>query len=487
MKKLHLNHLERQARVRKLNAAAALMARVVEMKQILACLFATLLLVGCSDPNEKANQVFQVAQKQIKAAETLKPDDALANLIAAQHNLKLIVDRFPSSDIAVRLRSGEAIGTVSLAAVAKAIAEARQAKAAPPATPPTVPTAAPPVIPVTTSLPSKNDVLAMAVKAARLIKDDTAGSIYSRDTRSYAYAELAEAQSAAGQIAAALKTAGSVKGDLHRSVVFMGVAEGQAAAGQMEAALKTAQSIKDDYTRSLALVKIATAEAALGRKAEASENMRRALKAAQSMKSGSIQLKALIKFARVKAAMGHKAEASDMLRQVLKTAQSTIKNFELPNVLLDLAKAHGAAGRKAKASDLLRRAVKAAQGKYVELHSAMFSHIAGVQAGLGEIDAAMKTAKSATYHTHRFQAYIRIAAAQAKAGHRQAALKTAQSIKYTFERSQALISIAAVEQAAGRKAEAASLMNRALKMAAKITNHNRRLRVFLEIVRELPK
>ena len=81
-----------------------------------------------SSPNEQANKLFVEAVRLIRVAEDEpSAQKTLELLMQAHDNLQTIVDDYPSTDLAVKLISGQSIGYVSLASVNKAVAAAEVA------------------------------------------------------------------------------------------------------------------------------------------------------------------------------------------------------------------------------------------------------------------------------------------------------------------------------------------------------------------------
>ena len=79
-----------------------------------------LLTASCSeDPNEAANKMFVEVQRQVSGVKGLQKEKALEELRAATKMLNQIVDRYPSSDVAVKIISGQSIGKISLDSLAQ--------------------------------------------------------------------------------------------------------------------------------------------------------------------------------------------------------------------------------------------------------------------------------------------------------------------------------------------------------------------------------
>ena len=83
----------------------------------LRVVFLALLIavVACSDPNEKANALFVEAELIIQQASAESDAERhLEQLNQAHAKLQRIVNQYASADLAVRLVSGQSVGTISL-------------------------------------------------------------------------------------------------------------------------------------------------------------------------------------------------------------------------------------------------------------------------------------------------------------------------------------------------------------------------------------
>lgn len=93
--------------------------------RIAIALAACVWLMSCSrDPNEEANKLFVEAQQLIASSEGKAATERLRALRSANGNLKAIVEKFPSSQLAVQLVSGQSVGKISLKYVSDATADA---------------------------------------------------------------------------------------------------------------------------------------------------------------------------------------------------------------------------------------------------------------------------------------------------------------------------------------------------------------------------
>ncbi len=140
--------------------------------------------------NTEANKIFVETVQLLDQAAAAKPSEALGLYEKALQNLDRIVTKYPGSDLAVKIISGQAIGQVSRAGIEKALVEARKAECL--------------------RKLSASCIVAEALTTAHSIKD--------ADTRVRALSSIAAAQAQAGMtreanetLADALTTARSIE------------------------------------------------------------------------------------------------------------------------------------------------------------------------------------------------------------------------------------------------------------------------------------
>jgi uncharacterized protein (TIGR03067 family) len=92
---------------------------------ILLCVWAG-VTCAMADDKAAANKIFVETVQLLKQAAAAKPSDAVGLYEKALRNLDSIVANYPSSDLAVQIISGQAIGQVSRIGIEKALNEARQ-------------------------------------------------------------------------------------------------------------------------------------------------------------------------------------------------------------------------------------------------------------------------------------------------------------------------------------------------------------------------
>ena len=100
------------------------------MKRIAAILIAITLLFSAgatlADDTASANKLFVEAVKLVKSAEGEKSfEKTLSVMEEALARLNKIIDDYPSSDLAVKLISGQSVGGISLEDVGEAAVRAR--------------------------------------------------------------------------------------------------------------------------------------------------------------------------------------------------------------------------------------------------------------------------------------------------------------------------------------------------------------------------
>jgi len=224
------------------------------MKRILAVWVIGLSLVigsgsvWASDDSARANSLFVEAVQLIQSSQnTLNDKEKLEQLDNALGKLNRIIDKYPSSDLAVKLITGQSIGNInlktvaeSLRAVAKSIKEVEDnAKKD-----------------ACYEAPTTKCVLVIALSEAKTIE----GALQRLD----ALRSIAEAQANAGDIKAAFSTAKTIEDASWRSIALLGIAVAQANAGDIKAAFATAKTIEGAFWRSGALSGIAEAQANAG-------------------------------------------------------------------------------------------------------------------------------------------------------------------------------------------------------------------------------
>ena len=218
------------------------------------CALCWLAFPAYASDESRANRLFVEAVKLIQTAEEEDGAERKLDLLKrARHKLETIVDRHPSSGLAVKLISGQKIGTISLAGLADEI-EAAVVHACPHA-------------------PTLDCVLSMAVATAKTIEEASG--------RAWAFSGIAGAQAKAGYISEAFATAETIEEAGPRAWAFAGIAEAQAKAGYISEAFATVKVIEAPYPRAEAFAEIAVAQARKGDAKQAGETFAIALETAK--------------------------------------------------------------------------------------------------------------------------------------------------------------------------------------------------------------
>ena len=191
-----------------------------------------------------ANRLFVEAAKLIRtAAEEAGGARKVELLKRARHKMEAIVDSHPSSGLAVKLISGQKIGTVSLAGLDDEIEAA--------------------VVHACLQAPTPDCVFSIAVVTAKTIEK--------ADRRALVFFWIAEAQAKAGCIAEAFATAKMIEHAVHRVGAFIEIASVQINEGDAKRAgetfdipLETAKMIDGARRRTEVFIEIAAAQTKKG-------------------------------------------------------------------------------------------------------------------------------------------------------------------------------------------------------------------------------
>ena len=236
-----------------------------------------------------ANRLFVEAAKLIQVAEEEAGAARKLELLKrAKHKLETIVDRHPSSGLAVKLISGQKIGTVSLAGLDDEI-EVAAVHACPQA-------------------PTLDCVLSTAVATAKMIED--AGS----RTRAFAMIAAVQAKKSDGKQAGetfgiALETAKAIEDSDSRTGAFSSIAWAQIEAGYIAEAFTTAKTIEDASSLTWIFTEIAAAQTKKGDIKQAGETLGIALETTKAIKSTYDCSQRIPSIAATQAEAGYIAEA----------------------------------------------------------------------------------------------------------------------------------------------------------------------------------
>jgi hypothetical protein len=299
-------------------------------------------------------------------------------------------------------------------------------------------------------------------------------SIQDASQRSWALADIAAAQAAAGQMEAALVTAQAIPIETMQSGPLTKIAAAQASAGQIEAALKTARSIQPDWMRPAALAQIGRSTAAAGQAGAVQAIWDEALASVQSM--GSLMRPgALAAIAKAQAATGQTDAA-------LTTARSIQDEKERMAALTEIANAEAGAGHNDAAQAVWAEARETTRTiPFEQQQAAALSEIAASQAAAGQIEAALVTVQQIPPKWIALNVLAKIAKAQATAGQIEAAWKTAWSIQDEKEQLNALSAIAQSLCASGHEEAAQTVWTELLNSARSLQNDQDRIRLLVKI------
>ena len=363
-----------------------------------------------------ANQLVVEASQLILSADSAStPEQAISLLEAAHRKLVLITEAHPSSHLAVRLATGQGIGTVSLAGVQAAIKAATEQ--------------------CWTSL-SLLCVARLTVETA-IAADRDVRYLWDKALR-----DAATAQAAAGQFAAAIKTveliqltgwrakallnitaaqrkarkaeeaqllmdkvlafATSIDDTGDRARVLAQVVEAQAAAGQFSAAIETAASIDDAESRANALLDVAKIQTKAGNVADGRMTAQRAGAAAWAIQNPSDQAAALSHIASASIDMGDRENAKatiDRAVAAVPSAPQSERDWRWFSALTAIAKAQTKAGQSEAAQRTLTVAFEGAQAVAdVEKRLERLFKIAAAQTEVGDAESARLTRDTAIKH-----------------------------------------------------------------------------------------
>lgn len=277
-----------------------------------------------------ANELVVEASRLILSADSaLTPEQAIRLLEEARRKLVLITEVHPSSHLAVRLATGQGIGTVSLAGVQEALKAATER--------------------CWDSL-SLLCVARLTLDAVMSDEDDFRRADYLITVASAQMkAGAAEAAQATWKRATNIALSGS-----RSDMALPKIVAAQAAAGQFDTAVKTAEMIEGGYSRSVALLDIAAAQRKAGKAEEAQTIIDKSVAAAATIKEAVNRAEALIKVAEAQAAAGQFSAA-------VETAASIAHVDKRTEALLAVTSIQTKSGNVEAARTTIKRATDTAQ------------------------------------------------------------------------------------------------------------------------------
>ena len=364
---------------------------------------------AAADDNTAANKVFVETVQLLNQATAARPSEAIVLYEQAVRNLDKIVAEYPSSNLAVQLASGQAIGQVSRAGIEKALGKAKcyqnpgascvlaealeiSRDMAADATRAGVADAMrldPFRLRALTAIAGAQAKAGDAQEASKALADtlETARNIKGDAARGWLLAAIAEAQAKAGNMKDALELARSIKEDLWRAEALRAIAEAQAKAGSMKDALELTRSIKEDLWRARALRAIAEAQAKAG-------NVRDALETARSIKNDHARVEALSSVALAQIKAGDAQEATKSLTEALETARNIKEDGLRAGALRAIARAQAREGDVREATKTLVEALETSHNIKEDLsRSGALSAIAEAQARTGNVRDALETVR----------------------------------------------------------------------------------------------
>ena len=325
---------------------------------------AALILASTSwshaQPPPSANELVVEASRLIRSAESVAtPEQTISLLEEAHRKLELIIEVHPSSDMAVRLATGQGIGTVSLAGVQAAIKAATEK--------------------CWTSL--------SLVCVAHL----TLGAVRSQEEFILApvdeFIAVASAQMKMGAVENSratfkLATDTAVSEGEEGEYYLVKIPEAQAAVGLFGDAVKTTELIEDANLRAHALLAIAAAQSQAGQFSDA-------VKTSQLIEEDSYSHReALLAIAIAQRQAGQFNDAIETVTLLKKGV------FGRTQALLAIAAAQRRAGQAEDAQLLIEKLLAEATATDASIRVEVLDRVASAQAEAGQFDAAVKTAMS---------------------------------------------------------------------------------------------
>ncbi len=345
-------------------------------KKILLASFTILfILMSCASPDEKANKLYVEAVKLVESAQKVEDTsyrDALKLYKEALGKLERIISKYPSSQIAVKIASGEVKDMKNLK---ENIIPKISLKAA-----------------------AEEDPLACAVMVASATK---------RGSGNGTLLELAEKCLEVGRRDEALKMvhqfvhflgdgpkgfeAFSLLCDLIRIQFTLGQKKFLTLLPELEGGLDE-EEIKDPYDRAIAVIKIAEVYAEAGQKNKALEVLSKAVQADRIIKYAPFRVYPLVKIATYYVELGQKEKALEILSQAVDIATRS-KNYIAQLALTDIAVVLHNLGKEYEASYLLSQTLEVAKSEKGLWKFLGLAKTATSYAEIGQYDLALQIAK----------------------------------------------------------------------------------------------
>jgi tetratricopeptide (TPR) repeat protein len=450
------------------------------MVRIVGMIVLALLLGSCSkDPNEQANKLFVEAQQQVQQSKSQEPEERLKTLRMASEKLNAIVTKYPGTNLAVQLISGQAVGEISIKNVQEAVADTSWS--------------------ICKKDPQRECLVARALQIEEALKNQferisplaaiaAAEQRAGQDKEAAAYFEqalkivqtiqnddalarnlhvVAVAQVDAGLTDDALKTAGFAKGS-NRWSLYYDVASAELKHGLFSDALQASQYIDESIqpARSSLLSDISCAEANAGKIPEATKLL-------ESMQYTWMRVPGYVAIAQARLRAGQKTEAMDALKLALDITHNETSQIykarHLENVasVQDTMNLPDDARRNFEESSQIianEESKWSSETLAPELMVPRFVGVAKDQAKYGQIDGAkanfalaVKTAKAIQLDQIRSSSLLVISQAQLNVGMVDPALDTASMINSSSLKGLAFVDIVEIQAKSGNVADAVQL------------------------------
>ena len=325
-----------------------------------------------ADESAEANRLLVETVALVERADAAEtPGDRAALYERALENLDAIVARYPGSDAAVRLATGQSIGDLSRAAVnrGRTLAHAEQCIAD----------------------WDRLCLLAVALEMSTAIGD--------RSNRSWALLQITVAQAEAGASELALETAQAITGAGDRARALAAIANSLMEAGASTQAqeiflqaITMARGLQTPFTRSETLREIAVRQADAGDQAGARDTLDRAIESADVLEDAEQRARALVAIGTAQAKTGNAPEGRRSLRLADELSGMIFGRTERGEVLSALAWAWADVGDRHMARKTIAGALELTSAIiFQELQDVVLWQIVDAQGKTGDIEQAFST------------------------------------------------------------------------------------------------
>lgn len=384
------------------------------MRQLVAVLLvAGALILGPTSPpragdNAGANRLLVEAVTLVERAEATEDPSARATLYErALNNLDAIVERHPESEVAVKLATGQRIGTLDRADIRR---RGRLARAE--------------------HCSAELDRLCVLDVAFELTDADGGES-----DRGWTLVQIASGRAKAGAFDAAIEAANAITTFDDLPFALVDIARGQFEAGAdvearrtLSQAAEIARLLQDPFERSRALAEVAWAQAVVGNVAAARDSLRQALDAAGVLKFDPHRGLALSTIGKAQVQMGEGEAGRRSFEEAknIATGDNRLRARQRLGILTELAldqNLDGDAARARQSVALAAALVNTTRNR--KLGAIGLSWLVLAQAAVGDFEHAFATAARITSCSDRAGAHALIANEQFRQGHLDVARRTA--------------------------------------------------------------